>query len=140
MNGVFYGSMWFARHVRGRHGRGVLVNISSGAATRPYQGWAPYCAAKAAVNQLTEVLAMEERDHGLAAYAVSPGLVDTDMQGMIRASDERRFPEVARFRAAKLESAFNSPTWVADRLLDLAFGARPPARVVLRVPSGPAGA
>ncbi len=40
--GVMHGSATFARHVRDRPGRGVLVNISSGAATTPYEGWAAY--------------------------------------------------------------------------------------------------
>ncbi len=41
--GVAAGSASFARHVRSRAGQGVLVNLSSGAATRPYEGWGPYC-------------------------------------------------------------------------------------------------
>ena len=84
--------------MRRRPGPGVLVNISSGAATKPYEGWAAYCASKAAVDQLTGCVALEEARHGLRAYALSPGLVDTDMQAAIRASDERDFPEVERFR------------------------------------------
>lgn len=36
--GVLNGSAAFARHVRARPGRGVLVNISSGGASRPYRG------------------------------------------------------------------------------------------------------
>src|SRR5688572_5119124 len=48
VTGVLLGSATFARHVRTRPGGGVLVNISSGAATKPYAGWGPYCASKAA--------------------------------------------------------------------------------------------
>ena len=84
VTGVANGSSVFAAHVRERPGRGVLVNVSSGAATKPYEGWAAYCASKAAVDQLTRVVALEEARHGLAAYAVSPGLVDTEMQAAIR--------------------------------------------------------
>ncbi len=138
VNGVFYGSMLFARHVHVRPGEGVLVNVTSGAARRPYVGWAPYCASKAAVDRLTEVLAQEEWGHGLRAYAVSPGLVDTDMQALIRATDDRRFPEAGRFRTAKADGAFNSSMWVADKLLELAFGDHPVRRTILRVPPDPA--
>ncbi|MGH9087995.1 MAG: SDR family oxidoreductase [Acidimicrobiales bacterium] len=133
--GVVNGTATFARHVVGRAGQGVLVNVSSGAATRPYAGWAPYCAAKAAVEQLTECVAIEEADHGLRAYAVAPGLVDTDMQAVIRATDEERFPEVERFRTY---SSYNTPPWVAANILDLAFGDQPPEEVRFGVPPEPA--
>ena len=58
VNGTLHGSAVFAAHVRRRAGPGVLVNISSGAATTPYEGWAAYCASKAAVDQLTRVVAV----------------------------------------------------------------------------------
>lgn len=132
--GVVHGTASFARHVAGRDGDGVLVNVSSGAATHAYAGWAPYCAAKAAVDQLTAVVAAEEAVHGLRAHAVAPGLVDTGMQATIRATDPSRFPEVGRFRDRR---QFNSPSWVADHLLDLAFGAGPPEGVRVRVPDEP---
>jgi len=135
--GVLHGSAVFARHVRTRRGGGVLINVTSGAATTPYEGWAAYCASKAAVDQLTRVVALEEARHGLRAYAVSPGLVDTDMQVAIRAADEASFPHVERFRRAAAEHAFNTPAWVADHLLALAFGPRRPEDVVLRLPEQP---
>ncbi len=70
--GVVNGTAVFAEHVRRRTGTGVLLNVSSGAATKPYRGWAAYCASKAAVDHLTRVVALEEADNGLDAYSVSP--------------------------------------------------------------------
>jgi benzil reductase ((S)-benzoin forming) len=139
VTGVLHGTAVFADHVRARTGTGVLVNISSGAASKPYEGWAVYCATKAAVDQLTRVVALEEGRHGLAAYALAPGLVDTDMQASVRASDEAAFPAVERFRRAAHEHRFNSPAWVADHILALAFGpTRPgPDTVTIRVPDQP---
>ncbi len=137
VNGTLHGSAVFAAHVRRRAGPGVLVNISSGAATTPYEGWAAYCASKAAVDQLTRVVALEEARHGLRAYALSPGLVDTDMQVAIRASDERDFPQVERFRRFAAEDRFNSPAWVADHILAIAFGGEDPGQVTVRVPEQP---
>ena len=59
-------------------GRGVVANLSSGwgRTTSPRVG--PYCASKFAVEGLTGSLA-QELPSGLAAVAVSPGAVDTDM-------------------------------------------------------------
>ncbi len=137
--GVLHGSAVFAAHVRRRAGPGVLVNVSSGAATKPYEGWGAYCASKAAVEQLTRVLALEEGRHGLRAYALSPGLVDTDMQVAIRSADQRDFPEVERFRRVAAEQRFNTPTWVADHIVALAFGGEDPGQVTVRVPEQPVG-
>ncbi|MFZ0546164.1 MAG: SDR family NAD(P)-dependent oxidoreductase, partial [Candidatus Promineifilaceae bacterium] len=61
---------------------GRVINISSGAATRGTAGWAAYCAAKAALNQITRVLALEEPT--ITTLAVRPGVVDTEMQAVIR--------------------------------------------------------
>jgi len=137
VTGVANGSSVFAAHVRERPGRGVLINVSSGAATRPYEGWAVYCATKAAVDQLTRVVALEEARHDLSAYAVSPGLVDTEMQVAMRASDASWFPERERFRRVAEQHRFNSPAWVAEHLLAIAFGPERPEAVTLRIPDQP---
>ncbi len=66
-------------------GHGCIVNMSSGAAHRPLEGWSAYCASKAALWMLTQLLHLEE-GYGVDVYAVSPGTVDTEMQVAIRAS------------------------------------------------------
>lgn len=67
---------------------------------------------------LTRVVGLEEADAGLLAYAVAPGVVDTDMQALIRATPEERFPEVAKFHRIKDEAAFAPPSWVAACILE----------------------
>ncbi len=138
--GAVYGSAIFARHVRARPGRGVLVNMVSGAAARPYEGWAAYCASKAAVAMLTEVVAREERSHGLRAFALAPGVVDTAMQALIRSSGPDDFPEGDRFRRLAAEGRLHHPSQVArfilDRLVDGSgtSGDRDDLPVQVRVP------
>ena len=100
----------------------MLVNITSGAARTVYVGWAAYCASKAAVEHLTAVVAQEERDEGLRAYSLAPGIVDTDMQAKVRAASAESFPAVGKFIEAKRNGAFNTASWVADGMLELAFG------------------
>lgn len=129
--GVVHGTQSFLRHSN-RDGDAVLVNVSSGAATSPYEGWAAYCASKAAVDMLTAVTAAEEP--GVRAYAVAPGVVDTDMQAQIRATPAERFPSVERFHDLKAREAFNSPAWVARQLLELAFGTARPEGHRWRIP------
>jgi NAD(P)-dependent dehydrogenase (short-subunit alcohol dehydrogenase family) len=116
--GVMYGTATFARHVRSRAGDGTLVNISSGAATSAYRGWAGYCGSKAAVEMVTEVVGLEEKGSGLRAYAVSPGVVDTGMQALIRSTPQSSFPDVARFQQLADDDAFATPEWVASWILE----------------------
>jgi hypothetical protein len=48
--------------------------------------------------------------------------VDTDMQAKVRAASVEAFPAVGRFQEAKRNGAFNTTAWVADGVLELAFG------------------
>lgn len=60
-----------------RAARGAVVNLSSDAAVEAYPGWGGYGSAKAALDQLSAVLAVEEPD--VRVYAVDPGDMRTDM-------------------------------------------------------------
>ncbi len=135
--GALNGTRAFVRHLRRRGGEGVLVNVSSGAASRAYAGWGAYCAGKAALERLTEVVALEEEAHGLRAYAVSPGVIDTAMQATIRAQDRAVFPALDKFLELKRSEAFSTPAHVARELLALAFDpAARPREVAVRLAPG----
>ena len=129
-------SACFAAHVAGRSGGGVLINVSSGAATSPYIGWAHYCAAKAFVDRLTEVLDLEGRRDGLRAFAVAPGEVDTEMQALIRATSSEDFPSQPRFVERFEAGALRNPAIVGAELADLVLGVVKPDEVVLRLGDG----
>jgi NAD(P)-dependent dehydrogenase (short-subunit alcohol dehydrogenase family) len=60
-----------------RERRGAIVNISSDAAREPYEGWGGYGATKAALEQLSNVLAAEEP--AVSVWWVDPGEMRTDM-------------------------------------------------------------
>lgn len=66
-------------------GSGRIVNVSSGAATFPVgldndgQLTSAYMASKAAVNRFTEAVAGECFSAGVRVFALSPGMVKTDM-------------------------------------------------------------
>ncbi len=66
-------------------GGGRIVNVSSNAAFFPLQDdWdaridSAYQASKAALVRLTEALAAEARSFGVSVFAISPGMVKTEM-------------------------------------------------------------
>jgi len=66
----------------GRFGR--IVNISSVVATRGGRGQAAYAAAKAGVEALTRVLALELGSRGILVNAVAPGCIETPMTEEVR--------------------------------------------------------
>jgi NAD(P)-dependent dehydrogenase (short-subunit alcohol dehydrogenase family) len=66
-----------------RAAQGAVVNISSDAAVEGYAGWGGYGASKAALDQVSAVLAVEEPE--LRCYAVDPGDMRTEMH-------QRAFP------------------------------------------------
>lgn len=68
-------------------GRGMIITLSSGAGRMGISQISGYCASKWAVEGLTKSLA-EELPNGMAAFPMSPGMVDTDML-------RRNFGEVA---------------------------------------------
>ena len=95
---------------------GAVVNVSSDAAVEAYPGWGGYGPAKAALDHVSAVLAVEEP--GLRVYAVDPGDMRTEMHqaafpgedisdrpepesvvpALLRLLDER--PASGRYRAA----------------------------------------
>jgi len=97
-----------------------VLNISSGAGRNPRAGWSVYCASKAALDMATQVVALEQVDgEATAARLVSlaPGIVDTDMQAHIRASDPAHFPTRALFQAFYDDGQLSAPATVARRII-----------------------
>jgi len=56
---------------------GAILNVTSDAAVEPYEGWGGYGSSKAALEQLTAILAAEHPDRRI--YAVDPGDMRTQM-------------------------------------------------------------
>jgi NAD(P)-dependent dehydrogenase (short-subunit alcohol dehydrogenase family) len=97
---------------------GTIINLSSDAAVEAYEGWGGYGSSKAALDQITNVLAAEEPR--LRCYAFDPGDMRTEMHqqafpgedisdrpepdsvvpALLRLIDER--PPSGRYRAADL--------------------------------------
>ncbi|KAJ1963147.1 hypothetical protein GGI12_002223 [Dipsacomyces acuminosporus] len=60
---------------------GRIVNLTSSASKAPFPEYAVYSGAKAAINHITSILAVEEPD--ITAVAVHPGAVETELLDVI---------------------------------------------------------
>ena len=107
----------FIEQTQNHPARKTIINISSGAARSPVASWSTYCSAKAALDMLTRVMALDHPD--IRFHAVAPGVVDTEMQGEIRKLREADFPDVERYIAYKENNELTSTGEVALKLIDL---------------------
>lgn len=97
----------------------TIVNVNSGAAERPVQGWSTYCSTKAALNMFTKTVALEQEQSPITIFGLSPGIMDTEMQEVIRSSSEEAFQEVNKFISYKESGMLRSTEVVADCLVGL---------------------
>jgi NAD(P)-dependent dehydrogenase (short-subunit alcohol dehydrogenase family) len=92
--GVFFCCQAFGRQLV--RGGGAIVNIASMNATVAFPMRLAYNAAKAAVVQMTEVLAIEWAEHGVRVNSIGPGVTRTELvdkairEGFV---DERAYVE-----------------------------------------------
>ena len=84
LNAIYYGLRAVLPTML-EQGSGTIINISSGAAHNPMEGWSHYCAAKAGAAMLTKMAHLENGDT-VDVVGLSPGTVMTDMQVRIKAS------------------------------------------------------
>jgi len=69
-------AQWMVKQKQG----GSIINMASWRGYAPAPFMAAYCAAKAGVISLTEVMALELATHNIRVNSVCPGKVDTDME------------------------------------------------------------
>lgn len=93
----------------------LVLDVSSGAASRPIRGWQAYCTSKAAYKMALDVLAVENSHVKVVHF--DPGVMDTSMQQLIRGQHEADMPEVAAFRAYQTEGLLKAPLTVAAEVI-----------------------
>jgi benzil reductase ((S)-benzoin forming) len=112
-----------------------ILNVSSGLGRRAMAGQATYCAAKAGLDHLSRVLALEQAGigHGARVVSLAPGVVDTDMQFQLRAAAGPGFPDHDAFvrlkEGGQLASADDAAAHVLAYLARSDFGETPVADV-----------
>jgi benzil reductase ((S)-benzoin forming) len=108
----------FIKQYQNFSGEKIIINISSGASTAPYESWAAYCASKAGLEMFTKVL-VKELPNEFKIYSIAPGVVDTNMQTTIRATEKSKFIHLDKFLDLKMNGALYTPQAVADKILEV---------------------
>lgn len=114
-------------------GTGVIVNVSSAAATLGAPGeYVHYAATKAAVDALTVGLAKELGPDGIRVNAVAPGVIDTEIHAAMGDPDraKRAASTIPLRRAGLAEEVAAAIAWLMSPDASYATGA------VLRVSGG----
>jgi NAD(P)-dependent dehydrogenase (short-subunit alcohol dehydrogenase family) len=101
---------------------GRIINLSSGAARRPMEGWSAYCAGKAGLAMVTQAVHAEFGDRGIRIFGFAPGVVDTDMQGTIRASGINPVSRIPREELASPDDAAHAIAWLCTPAADAFAG------------------
>ena len=114
---------------------GRIINLSSGLSTRPLPAASVYATAKAAINTLTHVLAIELGPRGVTVNAVAPGWTATDMNATVRENGDMmkgieaetalgRFGETSDIAAVVAFLASADGRWVTGQVIEASGGYR----------------
>lgn len=111
----------FIRITKNLNCKKQIINISSGAAVKPYESWSAYCGSKSALDMISKVIAEEQSKlvNGVKCVAIYPGVVDTAMQSTIRATPKENFSMRQRFIDLKEDNALYPTSFVAERIFQI---------------------
>ncbi|HEY8450149.1 MAG TPA: glucose 1-dehydrogenase [Bacillota bacterium] len=132
LNGAFYCCHAAFPHLKASGG--TIINISSVAGCVPSPSRAHYGASKAALNHLTETLAVEWGPHGIRVNAVAPGPILTEASSWAdpaKAAERQRLVPLGRI--GRVEDVIGACLFLASERAAYVNGA------ILRVDGGPLG-
>jgi len=120
--GTYYGSVVALRRFLPQKS-GKLINILGAGARGPVPMQNAYASSKAWIRSFTLALAQEYKESGVGVYALSPGMMLTEMLTSVRvvAGYEERlrtFPAVIRALARPPEVAARKAVWLASSATD----------------------
>lgn len=107
LNGPLFLSQALLHKLQG----GRVLHMGSGVAYFPVSGWAAYCVSKAGLSMLTRCWQLECEKTAFAS--VMPGIIDTDMQRLIRESQFMDSEKVEFFKTLYQQNRLVSPETVA---------------------------
>jgi NAD(P)-dependent dehydrogenase (short-subunit alcohol dehydrogenase family) len=111
LNSVFLCSQRAAQ-IMARKGTGVIINMSSGGATRAHRGNAAYDAAKGGIEALTRAMALDLGPYGVRVNGLVPGSIDS--KGMDAELKRARGETIPLGRVGEIEELAGPAVFLAS--------------------------
>jgi benzil reductase ((S)-benzoin forming) len=102
------------------HSLRLILNVSSGASQNAYDGWGMYCSSKAGLDSISQVLIEElnvKNDFRTHVYSIAPGVIDTEMQRVIRQASKDQFSRIDKFKSMHKQHHLTPAKTAARKLL-----------------------
>jgi NAD(P)-dependent dehydrogenase (short-subunit alcohol dehydrogenase family) len=93
VTGTFFLTQQVGRHFLARHAAGRVITIASTAALVGQPERSAYGVSKAALLQMTRMLAIEWAEHGITVNAVAPGRLNTESPSRARTGTDKAYME-----------------------------------------------
>ncbi|MEK6855392.1 MAG: SDR family oxidoreductase [Nanoarchaeota archaeon] len=116
----FKGLFWMSKHsIPKFNDGGCIINISSLAGIKSFEGYGVYCATKSAVISLTKTLALELANRKIRVNSIAPGVIDTKIWKKIYGKEGRKkFKEYSKYpllkRAGKPEEIAKTALFICE--------------------------
>ena len=101
-----------AAQIMARKRSGVIINMSSGGASRAHRGNAAYDAAKGGIEALTRAMALDLGPYGVRVNALVPGSIDS--RGMDPKSNESRGENIPLGRVGEVDELAGPAVFLAS--------------------------
>jgi NAD(P)-dependent dehydrogenase (short-subunit alcohol dehydrogenase family) len=85
LKGPYFLTQLVARHMVQSRIAGKIITISSISAYTASVNRGDYCVSKAGLSMMTQLFAARLAEHGINAYEIRPGVIDTDMTAGVKA-------------------------------------------------------
>jgi benzil reductase ((S)-benzoin forming) len=111
----------FLSHYQSSINSKMIINISSGASRKEYDGWAGYSTSKAGLERFSLIVQKEQalQNQNVKVYAVSPSVIDTKMQTEIRHANIQNFSQLEKFINLKNQNELEKPEDIAKKIIYL---------------------
>ena len=109
-----------AANFMARHGGGVIINLSSGGATRAHRGNAAYDATKGGIEALTRAMAVDLAPYGVRVNGLIPGSIDA--RGMEAGKKAERGKAIPMGRMGDPEDMTGAAVFLASDLASFVHG------------------
>lgn len=121
----------FIHEYRSSSAQALILQVSTGAASSPYDAWSLYCASKSGLEMFSRVI---DAEGAMQIKSVAPGIAATAMQEAIRESDEAHFSRKDKFIAFHEDGMLSDPHKVGEAYVHILEQPEQYPELIFRIP------